>query len=375
MLMNNIRRRPISFSTGHSATLQDAETGRKFIDFFADVGTASLGYCGREQREVLKRMIADNVPTHAPNLYGFDERSRAGERLARYADMEKVFFCNSGAEAAEAAIKLARLNHAKKGIASIRGGFHGRTYGALAAGDGPPHHYMGFGELPEGFTKFDITEGDGLPKHPETLCAVMLAPVFGNNDIRVYPDLWLESLRKFCDDNELYLIFDEVQSGSGRSGAPTYGQRIGVRPDILCLGKGVAMGAPVGACLSKGLDFSPGSHFSTFGGNPLSAAFVNGMLDYLSGDEYHTAMERADVLRAHFQNRHWAKNVRGVGALIAFDFERDTLQLSEACMDEGLLIGAFRSGPGPVKITPPLNISMDEIEAGMIAIDKAVKHV
>ncbi len=384
-LMSTLDFRVQKFATGNIALLSDGRGGPNALDFFADVGTASLGYNSQESRHVLHRMLDEHIPIHAPNLYGFDERDRAARRLCEKTGMDRVFFCSSGTEAVEAAIKLARLHccqsatvdgvlDVEKGwrykIASFKGGFHGRTYGGMAAGDGPPYHTFGFGPLLQGFEKFGQIE-----EISEDAAAVILAPVFGNNDVVVYPDGWLQELRAYCDEHGILLIFDEVQTGSGRCGINfTYGQRVGVRPDIITLAKGLGMGAPVGACLARGEvadTFTPGSHFSTFGGNPLSCAFINGMLDWATEN----AMEQVDQLGHYIRDAlvklDFAKNVRGIGMLNAFDIDIDTVEFAWACQEEGLLIGAFRSGPGAVKITPPLNITFDHALQGIAMMERA----
>jgi acetylornithine/N-succinyldiaminopimelate aminotransferase len=362
------------------------EANQKYLDFFCDVGTSSLGYASKEQRVVLSRLLCDFVPLHAPNLYLHTERDRAAERICRATGMDKVFFCNSGAEAAETAIKLARLYQYKRhgagrhAIACHKGGFHGRTLATLAAGDGPPYHREGFGPLPSGFFHFPTMPGalDRLDELNEAnnLAAVMLAPVAGNNDVQEFPEEWLHQLRAWCDETGVLLVFDEVQTGAGRSGTRyTYAEREGVRPDILTLGKGVAMGVPTGVCLARAEvaeAFTPGSHFSTFGGNPLCAAFVNGMLDWCTPENLVMVEGKGMHLKRHLAMSGWAKNVRGPGMLIAFDIDVDTIDFAMACLESGLLVGAFRRGPGTVKVTPPLNASLDDLQLGLALMDEAM---
>jgi acetylornithine/N-succinyldiaminopimelate aminotransferase len=369
-----------TFGPGAGTHLVDIQSGKPFMDFFCDVGTSSLGYASPEQQMVLMRLLREHIPAHAPNLYLHSERDRAAQRITAFTGMDRVFFCNSGAEAAEAAIKLARLFHHKLGtgrhvIATYKGGFHGRTLATLAAGDGPPYHSEGFGPLPEGFMHFrDISE------IPRDAAAIMLAPVFGNNDVIVYPEGWLSELREYANEHGILLIFDEVQTGAGRSGLHyTYAQRVGIRPDILTMGKGVAMGVPTGVCLARGRvadTFTPGSHFSTFGGNPICCAFVNGMLDWAENAQrlnLDRVEEKGQRLRARLGEMPWAKNVRGVGMLLAFDLETDTLDFAKRCFSQRLLVGAFRAGPGAVKVTPPLNCTLDDIERGVELMDSALR--
>lgn len=360
--MSTLAFRDVSFVDGRGATLLDSE-GRQFIDFFADVGTASLGYKAPEHLWAART----GALVHLPNLYGNPLRDEAAARLCAATAMDHVFFCNSGTEAVEAAIKLARKRVSQNGnlhryeVWSVVNGFHGRTMGALAAGDGPPYHYAGFGQLPPDFHHFiDIEE------IPKDAAAVILAPVFGNNDVFEYSPEWLGRLRKFTSMNGIALIFDEVQTGSGRCGHYTYAQSIGIEPDIVTLAKGLGAGAPVGACLATGYyaeAFTPGSHFSTFGGSPLCSAYVLAMLGWLDSNMAEIWQKGArikDRLR-----QAGAAGIRGTGMLIGFDYPHDTLDFASRCFERGLLVGAFRSGAGPVKITPPLNISDAELENGL----------
>lgn len=364
------------FTKGYGVWLDSGED-MGALDFFADVGTASLGYGGPEHQAVFNHMINESIPVHAPNLYRFKDRDLAAKGLCEITGMDRVFFCNSGTEAVEAAIKLARLYHhpgTSSIIAAHAGGFHGRTYGALAAGDGPSYHTDGFGPLPGDFVKFKH-----IDQIPPKAAAVILAPVYGNNDVVLYPPGWLEELREWCTAHGTLLIFDEVQTGSARCGLRfTYAQRVGVEPDIITLAKGLGMGAPVGACLARGIVsdvFTPGSHFSTFGGNPLSCCFINGMLGWATPD----AMERVDQVGHHIREGlaalPFARNTRGVGMLNAFDIDVDTIAFAQACEAQGLLIGAFRRGPGTVKITPPLNITFEQAQSGIAMMAQAYKEI
>lgn len=379
-----------TFVGGHGPWLRD-DKGEEYLDFFADVGTASLGYGSSEINSVLGRLIEG--PIHAPNLFQHKRRNEVAARLCALTKMDKVFFCNSGAEAVEAAIKLARLywhklrssEELRSSIWSYSGGFHGRTSALIWVGDGAPYHREGFGQCPPGLGNHF---GEDYTQIPDDAAAVILAPVFGNNDVLVYPIGWLKGLRKYCTDRGILLIFDEVQTGAGRCGALTYGQKVGIRPDILTLAKGIAMGAPVGIMLANGAvadTFTPGSHWSTFGGNPLSVEFIDGMLNWLEGRfgnepggewaRYSQINMNGAMIRSYLSGQPWAHNVRGEGMLIAFDIKADAKEFATAAMKRSLIIGAFRSGHGPVKITPPLNTSLDDISFGLAAMSRAAEDV
>jgi acetylornithine/N-succinyldiaminopimelate aminotransferase len=371
--MNSIARQPATFVRGVGPYLI-TDKGDHYLDFFCDVGTASLGYNSDTMTRALEKMLRYGIPIHAPNRYGFSDRTSAAKRICAMADMDKVFLCNSGTEAVEAAIKLARLYHHKngkghrRGIWSVPGAFHGRTYGALSAGDGPVYHTEGFGKLLDDFHSFEA-----IHSIDPQAAAVILAPIFGNNDVRPYSLTWLSNLSDFCLANDIVLIFDEVQTGGGRTGKLTYAQKIGAYPDLITLAKGIAGGAPVGALLARGRFgdvFTPGTHFSTFGGNPFSCVMLEFMLDWLKYN-FDNIEETGRNLRHALQCLSWAKDVRGEGMLWAFDYEGDVQALADAAFEEKLLIGAFRAGPGPVKISPPLNIEQADLIRGIASLDAA----
>lgn len=366
-----------TFIGGHGSYLV-ADGGQEYLDFFTDVGTASLGYGGPRHDAVLKKLA--HGPVHAPNLFQYKSRNDAAANLCEATGMDRVFFSNSGAEAVEAALKLARkfqnsLTGKDGGIWSYKGGFHGRTTSLIWVGDGAPYHREGFGSRPPDLGNH-FTEISQIPHNAQ---AVILAPVFGNNDVRVYPVTWLGELRAYCTQYGITLIFDEVQTGAGRAGGHiTFAQKVGVIPDILTMAKGIAMGAPVGVTLACGPvadTFTPGSHWSTFGGNPLSCAFVNGMLDYLTASEVEEINSKGKFLMRILKIMPWANNVRGEGMLIAFDTHLDTKAFAAAALEQGVIIGAFRSGPGAVKLTPPLNITRSEIMSGLVAMDAAAQSL
>jgi acetylornithine/N-succinyldiaminopimelate aminotransferase len=381
-LMDTLNTKSLTFVSGFGSKLIDS-LGGEYIDFFTDVGTSSLGYGGSTAHQKAKEILSLN-PFHAPNLYGWGLRSAVAKQICDATGMDRVFFCNSGTESVEAALKLMRKyqhdSGVKNGIGILgeKGGFHGRTYGSLAVGDGPSHHYKGFGPLPEGFAHFEFNTDEYKKFRKELVCGIMISPVFGNNDVRVPDDGWLKELRAYTSENNMLLAFDEVQSGSGRTGAMTYAQKIGVKPDIITLAKGIGMGMPVGVMLATeevAKAFTPGSHFSTFGGNPASVAAVTAMLDWLSLPESFTQIiGKGEIIRGRLREAG-AKGVRGAGMLNAFDIDTCGLEFASDCLEEKLLVGAFRPGPGPVKITPPLNIESDVLDEGLRSLCKIVsKH-
>ena len=351
----------------------DEEDGaeKNFIDFHADAGTHSLGHAPAEAHSVLREMVNRCTPIHVPNTFKFTLREVVAKRLCEAARMDRAFFSNSGAESVETAIKLARRYAHRRGMLSQRtiyvaqGGFHGRTLGALAASDGPQYYFEGFGPLPDGFSRFER-----IDDIPTNAAGILISPILSpTSDLKIYGKEWLSDLRAYASENGIALIFDEIQTGAGRTGAYLYSHRIGVMPDVVCLAKGMGMGAPVAATLATeevASAFEPGTHYSTFGGNGVAMSFVNGMLDWLGyGREIGPNQEmpkgksikdKGAAVMGWLHRSGFATNIRGAGLMIAFDIDVPLPAFADACRHRGLLLPAFREGPGTVKIYPPLNI-------------------
>jgi acetylornithine/N-succinyldiaminopimelate aminotransferase len=370
-LMNTVAYRETVFVGGNGSYLWNSK-GERFLDFFTDTGTACHGYGSPEKREALKRMA--EMPLHAPNLYPFAERDKAAERLCKATEMDKVFFCNSGTEAVECALKLGRKTQAAKGrsdIWSYKGGFHGRTYGSMAATDSAPYHKEGFGPHLTGFHYFENIE-----EIDKNAAMVILAPVFGNNDSRPYPDGWLVTLREYTKAHGILLCFDEVQTGSGRVGAWTLAQKLGIKVDIVCLAKGLGMGMPVGACLSTNAvaeAFTPGVHFSTFGGNPVSSVFINAMVDWLTPRKCEEINEKGAYIKAKLAEMGWPTNIRGEGLMLAFEADVNAKEFALLAEKRQLILGAWRANP--IKLTPPLIVTREEIDAALEIIAETYKEM
>lgn len=369
-LMATTDRRDFIVEGGQGAILQ-TDAGDK-LDFFADSGAASLGYNHRVHENALFRIRQDRIPIHVPNIAPFPERERAARRLCAVTDMDKVFFCNSGTESVEAAIKLARLYQRKKDdtrgarIYTYKGGFHGRTYASMAASDGPDYYTDGFGPLPGAFHTFEAI--NEIPVDG-SVAAVLMAPVYGHHDVRLYDDDWMENLREYTRRLGILLIFDEVQSGSGRCGHWSYGVWEGYNPDIICLAKGLAGGFPMGAMLARSPiaeTFQPGHHFSTFGGSPFACVFLNEMLSWLNGCQLDRIDKLGQVIHDFMDGVKGVMNIRGAGLMWAFDTARDAREVALECDADGLIIGAWRDNP--VKITPPLSVTDVELFSGLCTL-------
>jgi len=348
----------------------ETEDGQ-YMDWFMDCGVTPLGY---RPNQLLYQIAAEAYP-HLPNTVTYEKREIVAEDLCRLTHMDKVFFCNSGTESVETAIKIIRKwNHDKgtgrKGIWTPRGSFHGRTLGSLAAGDSAEYHYTGFQPLPSGFVHFE---------HPDEIdwgqaAGILLEPIAGNNDVRERE--WLQDLCIKAIRNEVPIAFDEVQSGSFRTGKFSAAEWYGIVPDIMCLGKGIGCGIPTAVTLARG-EFADvlglGTHYSTFGGSPLSVLGINTLL--MAGNnglgtnvkkQSHKIMNALSLLR-YFG----IKEVRGVGLMIAIEFEKgfNSSKYSEALFDCGMFIPTFRKNI--MKLAPPLNISDVDVDKGITIINKS----
>jgi acetylornithine/N-succinyldiaminopimelate aminotransferase len=370
-LMNTISTNGLEVTGGAGSDLYIENDGKEevMLDFFTDSGTASLGYYCEELEEA--NNISGAFPLHIPNMFDSELREQTAKKVCKATGFDKIFFCNSGSESIETAIKLARKYQSDKGINggrtqdqiwSVRNSFHGRTYGALSVGDGPRYHYDGFYPMLNSCYHFSDIEEINF----RLAAAVVLCPVFCNNDVKFYDPSWLYELKRRCEETDTLLVYDEVQTGCGRTGEITFAKCAGVKPHIVTLAKGFGMGFPVAACLAEervAKSFYPGTHFSTFGGSPPALVHVSKMFDWLSGKNLAKIRYKGEVLKHALEKEKWVKDCRGIGLFIAFDIKGDAREFSKRCLKKGLIIGAFRKNP--VKITPPLNIDMEDIQAGV----------
>ncbi|MEW6427472.1 MAG: aspartate aminotransferase family protein [Thermodesulfobacteriota bacterium] len=286
---------------GRGCTLVDSE-GREYLDFLSGIAVCSLGHCHPAVTEAICRQAGKLV--HVSNLFYTVPQTELAERLVANSFADRVFFCNSGAEANEAAIKLARKHSAagRYEILTLEGSFHGRTLATVAA-TGQPKFHQGFEPMPAGFRSVPYGDEAALAAAigPAT-CAIMVEPLQGEGGVRPLGRDYLAAIRKLCDRHGLLLIFDEVQVGMGRTGTLFAYEQLGVRPDIMTLAKALGNGLPIGAMLARedvAAAFVPGSHASTFGGNPVAAAAANAVLDVMLAPEFlPTVRDRGEYLAA-----------------------------------------------------------------------------
>src|SRR6184192_2409991 len=289
VLFQNYRTQPIALVRGEGTQVWDAD-GKRYLDFIGGIATVSVGHANAQVRNAVLEQT--KLLWHASNLYVTEPQVRLAEKLVRLSFADRVFFCNSGAEANEAMIKLARRFHVAQGheerieIVCMNNSFHGRTLGALAA-TGQPKYQQGFGPLPEGFRFIDygdVAQLEGAVSGKT--CAVLVEPIQGEAGVTPAPPGFLEKARELCTKTGALLLFDEVQTGMGRTGRFFACEHFGLEPDALTLAKGIAGGLPLGALLAReeiAQAFTPGTHASTFGGNPVTTAAASAVVDMLDG--------------------------------------------------------------------------------------------
>ena len=383
--MPTYARADLAFERGEGAWLT-ATDGQRYLDFAAGVAVNVLGHAHPHLVAALTEQV--QKVCHVSNLYRIPQGERLAERLCAETFADVVFFGNSGAEAMECAIKTARKYHSTNGaperfrIIAFEGAFHGRTLATLAAG-GQKKHLDGFGPVVEGFTHLPFDDAAAVRRQvgPET-AAIVIEPLQGEGGVRMPSIAFLKSLRQICDEHGLLLIFDEVQTGVGRTGHLFAYQKLGVTPDIMALAKGLGGGFPVGACLAtaeaaKGM--TAGTHGSTFGGNPLAMAAGNAVLDVVLAPGFLERVRQTALLfrqrLAELKDRHPAviAEVRGDGFLIGLRALVPPADLVDAARAEGLLTVA--AGENVVRLLPPLIVGEPEIAAAIDRLDRAATRI
>jgi acetylornithine/N-succinyldiaminopimelate aminotransferase len=380
-MMPTYRRWPVEFVAGNGSQLLDAE-GNRYLDCVAGLAVVSVGHANPKVTDAVARQAAQLV--HVSNLYETRPQKLLAERLASLTDGMLSFFTNSGAEAVECALKLARKrahlhgNGAPRVITTI-GSFHGRTLGALAA-TGQPAKREPFEPLPRGFTYVSYGDGEALADAmDDDVAAVILEPIQGEAGVVLPPDGYLTGARSVCDRWDALLILDEVQTGLGRTGRWWAHEHEGVRPDVLCVAKALAAGLPMGACLARpgvAESFVPGDHATTFGGGPVQSAASLAVLDVISSQNL--------VARAEFAGRRLLQGleeifgpravVRGRGLLIGVELGgARAREFVERALNKKLVIND--ATPSVVRLAPPLVISDDEIDEALAIIREVFREI
>ncbi|MDF3884599.1 aspartate aminotransferase family protein [Cupriavidus basilensis] len=364
-LMRAYARQPISFARGSGARLWD-EHGVEYLDAIAGVAVTSLGHAHPEIAAAIAEQ--SGLLLHTSNVFRIDWQERLGERLCALTSMQRAFFCNSGAEANETALKLARLHGHRRQVAQpqilvMENGFHGRTMATLSA-TGNPAKQQGFEPLMPGFLRVPYDDIEAVRRAADQspdIVAVLIEPVQGEGGIRVASADYLRELRVLCDQRGWLLMLDEIQAGMGRTGAWFGHQHAGITPDVMTLAKALGNGFPIGACLARGevADlFSPGQHGSTFGGNPLACRVGCAVLDIMVRDDM---PQRAAVLGARLLtglqqalgNHPNVLAIRGQGLMAGIELDRSCKELVRRALEEQrLLITVTRDTT--IRLLPPL---------------------
>ena len=371
-LIKNYGRMDVTFARGEGVWLWD-DTGRRYLDALSGIAVCGLGHAHPAVARAVEGQASQLV--HTSNLYRIEAQERLAGRLCEMAGMERAFFCNSGAEANEAAIKIARACADQRGFDAPRivvaeGGFHGRTFGALSA-TGNPKVRTGFGPLVEGFVEVPFGDADAVVKAAEEhvqVCAVLIEPILGEGGITIPAPDYLPRLRRICDEQGWLLMLDEVQTGMGRTGRWFACQQSGVLPDVMTLAKALGNGVPIGACLARGVAaeaLQPGSHGSTFGGNPLACSAALAVIETMEREDLASvALEKGIRLKNRLTEvlagRNCVVDVRGQGLMIAVELDRPCAELVGIALERGLLINV--TAERVIRLLPPLILENEHIE-------------
>ncbi|MFH0774691.1 MAG: acetylornithine transaminase [bacterium] len=371
-LCQTYSRPPILFVKGEDCRLWDAE-GKSYLDLVGGLAVCSLGHCHHKVIEAIKSQSTSLI--HTSNLYYTEPQLELAKKLSELSFGGKTFFCNSGAEANEAAIKLARLyGKGRHTILTAKGSFHGRTLATLSA-TGQEKIQKGFSPLVSGFKYIEFNSLKSAEDAiDEDTVAIMLEPVQGESGIWQAEREYLLGLRDLCDKYDLLLIFDEVQTGIGRCGYLFAYQFYGIEPDVITLAKGLAGGLPIGAMIAKkGVAdlFTPGSHASTFGGNPVSCSASLAVLSVVANEGFlQDVRDTGDYLRKRLKEIPSVKDVRGMGLMIGATIDGDAKKVVADCCQKGLLINA--PTPQILRFVPPLIITKEEIDEAISILKEVV---
>ncbi|MCW8826231.1 MAG: aspartate aminotransferase family protein [Gammaproteobacteria bacterium] len=371
-LMNTYARLPVSFVKGEAATLWDSE-GKSYLDALAGIAVCNLGHAHPAVTETICSQSAKLV--HTSNLFGIPAQEQLGAALIKQSGMDNVFFSNSGAEANEAAIKLARLHGHKQEIENpaiivMESSFHGRTMATLTA-TGNRKVHAGFEPLVQGFVRVpydDLESIQTIAKHNKNIVAILVEPVQGEGGVNVPDENYLKGIREICDANNWLMMLDEIQTGIGRTGKMFAFQHSDIKPDVMTLAKGLGNGFPIGACLARGAAaelFQPGNHGTTYGGSPLGCSVAHTVVNTIVENNL---IQRAEELGlrmvTEFElalgDQEFVKDIRGLGMMIGIELDRPCGQLVKMALEAGLIINV--TADSVIRLLPPLIISDEEAE-------------
>ncbi|MFO6494892.1 MULTISPECIES: acetylornithine transaminase [Bacillus] len=360
--------------TKAKGTIAEDENGKQYLDFVQGIAVCNLGHCPDAVTAAIKKQL-DQV-WHVSNLFENNLQEKVAEHLANHSAGDLVFFCNSGAEANEAAIKLARKYTQKTKIITFKQSFHGRTYAGMAA-TGQEKIKHGFGPMLTGFHYLPYNEPEAFQtlSNQEDVAAVMLETIQGEGGVIPANKAFLQEVQAFCRKNEALLIVDEVQTGIGRTGKAFGYEHEGLTPDIITVAKGLGSGFPVGAVIGKkelSEVFSPGSHGTTFGGNMLAMAAANATLETIFEKSFlEEVAEKGAYLQKELQEKlqfPFVKDIRGKGLIAGIECEEPVQPLIEALQKEGLLV--LPAGENVIRLLPPLTVEKNEISQAVEKLNR-----
>jgi len=381
--MHTFERVPVTLVRGEGARVWD-ENGREYLDFVGGWAVNSLGHCHPAVAEAVTEQVHTLIQTS--NQYYTIPQVRLAELLVQNSCLDKVFFCNSGAEANEGAVKLARRygqrhRNGAYEVISTFSSFHGRTLGMVAA-TGQAKHQQPYVPLPAGFVNVDYNNIEAIKAATtEQTCAVILEPVQGEGGVNLPDDDYLKTVREWCDRTGMLLILDEIQTGVGRTGTLFAYEQYGVEPDVMTLAKGLGGGLPIGAILARdeASVFVPGEHGSTFGGNPLACAAAYATVKFiLDNDIVGNVREVGEYLINGLEGLRrqfpLITDVRGRGLLVAVEFDSDIAgSLLTACLERGLLVNRLK--PNALRLMPPLIIGNNEVDQAVSILSAALSAI
>jgi len=379
-LMCTYNRLPVALADGEGVRVRDTE-GKEYLDFVGGLAVSALGHKHPAVVQAIKEAAEGLL--HTSNLYYTEPQARLAARLAALTGLDRAFFGNSGAEANEAAIKLARRWGRQGGrnrckIVSAWQSFHGRTLGSLAA-TGQPKYHEGFGPLPEGFVYVPLNDVDALAAAvDDETAAVLLEPIQGESGVRPCTAEFLRAARRLCDEKGALLILDEIQTGMGRTGRMFAFEHFGVRPDIVTVAKALGGGIPIGAVLAReevAQAFGPGAHGSTFGGNPFACRVALAVLDVMERERLPARAEAMGRrLRDGLSRLEGVAEVRGLGLMVGVELAgAPAPKVQQACLERGLLVNAV--GESVLRLLPPLIVTEQDVDAAVRIIGEAIAAV
>lgn len=372
----------VTFTHGDGVYLWDTE-GNQYLDALAGIAVCGLGHAHPAVTQAITEQAGKLL--HTSNLYMIENQQKLADKLCSHSGLDRVFFSNSGAEANEAAIKLARLYGHRKNISTptiivMENSFHGRTMATLSA-TGNRKVQAGFEPLVQGFARApynDIESIETIAQNNNNIVAIMVEPVQGESGIQVPDSDYLDKLRKICDDNDWLLILDEIQTGMGRTGKWFAFQHSNIAPDVMTLAKSLGNGVPIGACVANEKAASvmkPGSHGSTFGGNPLACAAALAVISTIEKDQLlSNADELGNYLLKELSNKLGSslgvREVRGKGLMIGIELEQNCSELVSRALEQGLLISV--QAENVIRLLPPVTINKDHADTITTKISELV---